>query len=240
MIQKLSPITMAMCRPETLSKCAKPESRIATISGAAMEVCPPVMSAAAMAPAGPGMADSTRASMVARRPASGGAWPAASTTLSGPSAMPLPARPENQAARWKSQAPGWVGAPGGRSNARMLMTCPGCGRAMSRACSRMRMWRAAGGPPSQCAPRRVTRSPSGSTSASATVPVTMTAARGRSSGGGARAACQAARPKPSAAAVASARTAARAGARCHSSKTATKGSSANPCQASPGSAGSWK
>ena len=98
-------MTMAMCSPDTDSRCASPESRMAARSAAGMALCPPVSSAAAMAPAAPGRAAVVLPSMAARSPARG-ALSAPGSTEARPMAKPLPPRPEKKAARWKSQAPG--------------------------------------------------------------------------------------------------------------------------------------
>ena len=69
------PMTIAMCKPETDSKCASPESRIAAISIAGMALWVPLRSAAATAPAAPGIVAATWASSQARNPARGGTGP---------------------------------------------------------------------------------------------------------------------------------------------------------------------
>ena len=99
-------MTMAMCSPDTESRCARPESRIAAMSAAGMALCPPVSSATETAPAPAGIAAATRASMPPRSPASCGGPASPGVTSAGPSAKPLPPSPENHAARWKSHAPG--------------------------------------------------------------------------------------------------------------------------------------
>ena len=87
-VAKTTPMTIAMCRPETESRCASPESRIAAISAGGIAACDPVSSAAATAPAAPGMAASTRASTCARSRAKPGTDTEAGSTAAGPSAMP--------------------------------------------------------------------------------------------------------------------------------------------------------
>ena len=81
-------MTIAMCSPETDSRCASPESRIAAISAAGIAAWDPVINAAATAPAAPGIAACTRASSAMRSAAKPGAPSSRASTATGPSAVP--------------------------------------------------------------------------------------------------------------------------------------------------------
>ena len=203
-------MTMAMCRPETESRCARPESRIAARSARGMALCPPVSSAAATAPAAPGMRGGD-ARLDARRAGREAAAPSPSPRRHLGRADGEAARRPGRRRRRRAGSPRRRDRPaaeGARTRARTASRSPGRGArrvvgAQAHAdAARLRRARPA---PKRTSPS-VTRRPSGSRSTSCTMPVSTHARRAAGRGGGrlpprhARTAA----PKPSAAAAASA------------------------------------
>ena len=139
---------MAICRPDTLSRCASPQSRIAARSVPGMALCPPVSSAAATAPFGPGKAArDPRLDPCPHRREGRRRPPHRQQSRPGPIAKPLAPRPENQEAagsprRQDRPAAPVHGAGRGPDQVTRLRPCGICRR------RRRRMCRASAAPPS--------------------------------------------------------------------------------------------
>ena len=99
-----SPITMATCRPDTDSRCARPLSRIAATASSGMGVWLPVSMALDTVPVAPLPSTArTRCSSRLRspeKPVPPGEDGAASSRSTGARAEALPALPSKKADRW--------------------------------------------------------------------------------------------------------------------------------------------
>ena len=176
-------MTMAICRPETLSRCASPLSRMAARSAPPIAVCPPVSSALATAPAGPGRAAVTRASIAGPQRGEG-----RRRRLARRSAPPPPARSRWPRARKTRRR---AGSRSRRDRRRHRRPQQGADPELV---ARRRPGRVLGLQPdadaaARAAPRHpgaaaasVTRRPSGRRSTATTRPLTRVAVRGGSGG----------------------------------------------------------